>query len=129
YQDVAVPAIVAAARKAFANVRPLSVEFSGIDHFPNEMLVLWARPTDERVLKRIHRAIHGEIDPALCHEHYRPDRWQPHCTVAMKIPASAAERALAWAKATPAGFTLVFDVVDCVSFPPVEIINEVKLLP
>ncbi|SCB33027.1 2'-5' RNA ligase family protein [Rhizobium hainanense] len=127
YQDVAMPLLFAAAQKAFGNVPPLAVEFSGIGHFPNEMLVLWARPTDDRVLRQIHRVIHDEIDPALCHEHSRPDRWQPHCTIAMKIPASAAETALSWAKATPAKFTLTFDVVDCVSFPPVEIIREVKL--
>lgn len=129
YENVAASSLVAAAQRAFANVPPLRVEFSGIDHFPNEMLVLWARPSDDRVLRRIHRAVHDEIDPALCHEHSRPDRWQPHCTIAMKIPAGAAEQALVWAKATPAKFTLTFDVVDCISFPPIEIIREVKLLP
>ena len=127
YQDIALPSLFTAAQKAFAGVPPISVEFSGIGHFSNEMLVLWARPTDDRVLRRIQRVIHDEIDPALCHEHSRPDCWQPHCTVAMKIPTSAREEALAWAKATPAKFTLIFDAVDCVSFPPVEILQEVKL--
>ncbi len=129
YEDVAVSSLVAATQKAFANVPPLSIEFSGIDHFPNEMLVLWARPTNDHVLRRIHRTIHDEIDPALCHEHSRPDRWQPHCTIAMKIPANTAEEALRWAAATPAQFTLNFDVVDCIRFPPIEIIREVKLQP
>ncbi|GAC1041757.1 2'-5' RNA ligase family protein [Rhizobium sp. No.120] len=128
YEDIAVSSLVAVAQKAFAKVPPLSVEFSGIDHFPNEMLVLWARPTNDQALRRIHRAIHDEIDPALCHEHSRLDRWQPHCTIAMKIPSGAAGEALAWATATPAKFTLIFDVVDCVSFPPVESLQEVKLL-
>lgn len=129
YEDIAVSSLVAAAQKAFANAPPLSVEFSGIGHFPNEMLVLWARPVDDRVLRQIQRVIHDEIDPALCHEHSRPDHWQPHCTIAMKIPANAAEEALRWAGATPAQFTLTFDVVDCIRFPPIEIIREVKLLP
>ncbi|KAA1178299.1 2'-5' RNA ligase family protein [Rhizobium tropici] len=129
YEDIALSSLVAAAQKAFANLPPLSVEFSGIGHFPNEMLVLWARPADDRILRRIHRAIHDEIDPALCHEHSRPDRWQPHCTIAMKISASAAEQALTWAAAKEARFTLSFDAVDCLSFPPIEILGEVKLLP
>ncbi|MGV1759533.1 2'-5' RNA ligase family protein [Rhizobium sp. A22-96] len=129
YQDIDVPLLFATAQKAFGRTPPLSVEFSGIDHFPNDMLVLWARPADDRVLRHIHHAIHEEIDPALCHEHSRPDRWQPHCTIAMKIPASAAEQALEWAAGTEARFTLTFDAVDCISFPPVEILKEVKLLP
>ncbi|MFK0165800.1 2'-5' RNA ligase family protein [Rhizobium sp. NPDC090279] len=129
YQEIAVSSLFAAARKTFANMPPLTVEFSGIGHFPNEMLVLWARPTDDRVLREIHRAVHDEIDPVLCHEHSRPDRWQPHCTIAMKIPASSADQALTWAARTDARFTLTFDVVDCISFPPVEILKEVKLRP
>ncbi|TIX91900.1 2'-5' RNA ligase family protein [Rhizobium sp. P44RR-XXIV] len=129
YQDIDVPLLFATAQKAFGNTPPLLVEFSGIDHFPNDMLVLWARPADDRVLRQMHHAIHEEIDPALCHEHSRPDRWQPHCTIAMKIKASAAEQALEWAAGTEARFTLTFDAVDCISFPPVEILREVKLLP
>lgn len=129
YQDIDVPLLFATAQKAFGNTPPLSVEFSGIGHFPNDMLVLWARPADDHALRRIHHAIHEEIDPALCHEHSRPDRWQPHCTIAMKIPASAAEQALTWAAGTEARFTLTFDAVDCISFPPVEILREAKLLP
>ncbi len=129
YADVAPSLLFATAEKVFGAMPSLSIEFSGIDHFANETLVLWMRPTDDLILRDIHAAIHDEIDPALCHEHSRPDRWQPHCTIAMKIPANSRERALAWAKATPAKFALTFDVVDCISFPPVEILREVKLLP
>lgn len=129
YQDIDVPLLFATAQKAFGKTPLLSIEFSGIGHFPNDMLVLWARPADDRILRQIHRAIHDEIDPALCHEHSRPDHWQPHCTIAMKIPANSAEQALKWAATTPARFTLTFDAVDCISFPPVEILREVKLLP
>ncbi len=129
YADIAPSSLFAAAEKVFGEMRSFQVEFSGIGHFPNEMLVLWARPADDRILKNIHAAIHGEIDPVLCHEHSRPDRWVPHCTIAMKIPSSSAAAALKWVAATPARFTLTFDVVDCISFPPVEILREVKLLP
>jgi len=129
YQDIEMSSLVAAVQKIFGSMPPVSIEFSGIGHFPNEMLVLWGRPADDRALRKIHAAIHEEIDPALCHEHSRPDRWQPHCTIAMKIPASAADQALAWATSTSARFTLTFDAVDCISFPPVEILREVKLLP
>ncbi|MBB6482854.1 2'-5' RNA ligase family protein [Rhizobium lusitanum] len=129
YADIAPSLLFAAAEKVFGAMRSLPIEFSGIGHFPNEMLVLWARPADDRILKNIHAAIHDEIDPALCHEHSRPDRWVPHCTIAMKIPSGSADQALKWAAATPGRFTLTFNVVDCISFPPVEVLREVKLLP
>lgn len=129
YEDIAPATLLATARRVFGNMPPISVEFSGIGHFPNEMLVLWARPVDDGNLRRIHRAIHNDIDPALCHEHSRPDRWRPHCTIAMHIPAASTAEALEWAARTPARFTMTFDAVDCIRFPPVEIIEQVKLLP
>jgi len=129
YEDILPENLFATAQKVFGNMPAISIEFLDIDHFPNEMLVLWARPADDHVLRRIHRAIHDHIDPALCHVHSRPDHWQPHCTIAMSIPAASKTQALEWATQKRAPFTVTFDTVDCISFPPVEILEQVKLLP
>ena len=129
YEDILPTVLFATAQKVFGNMPAISIEFADIGHFLNEMLVLWARPADDRVLRQMHRAINDDIDPALCHEHYRPDHWQPHCTIAMSIPAASAAQALEWAARKRSGFTVTFDAVDCISFPPVEIIKQVELLP
>lgn len=129
YGGIAPERALKAVRKIFRDMPTLSVEFAGIHHFPNETLVLWARPVDDSALRRMHQAIHQEIDPMLCHEHYRPGHWRPHCTIAMDIPKEAATAALRWAAETPARFTVTFDAADCIGFPPVEILEEVKLLP
>ena len=129
YEDILPADLFATAQEVFANVPALSIEFSDIGHFPNETLVLWARPADDRVLRQMHRAVHDDIDPSLCHEHYRPDHWQPHCTIAMSIPAASTTQALEWAARKRLGFSVTFDAVDCLSFPPVKVIEQVKLLP
>ncbi|MBB5571585.1 MULTISPECIES: 2'-5' RNA ligase family protein [Rhizobium] len=129
YEDILPEHLCEAVAKAFHNIPAISVEFSGIRHFRNDVLVLWASPVDDSALRHAHHAIHQEIDPTLCDEHYRPDHWQPHCTIAMKIPMASAETALTWAAETPARFTVTFDAVDCVRFPPVEILSEIKLAP
>jgi len=129
YDNVRPEPPLQAVRKVFRGMPALSIEFSGIHHFTNELLVLWVRPVDDSALRHIHQALHREIDPLLCREHYRPARWQPHCTIAMHIPQTSAASALTWAAETPARFTIGFDVVDTLRFPPVEILEEVKLLP
>ncbi|MDL2402771.1 2'-5' RNA ligase family protein [Rhizobium mayense] len=129
YENISPDRLCKAVRKAFHDIPAISVEFSGIRHFRNDVLVLWARPVDDSLLRRSHQAIHQEIDPIQCHEHYRPDHWQPHCTIAMNVPRSSVEDALKWAAVTPARFTVTFDAVDCVRSPPVEILSEVKLAP
>jgi 2'-5' RNA ligase len=105
----------------------IPVTFSGIGYFQNEFLVLWARPVSNDRLLQLHAAVHREIDPALCREHYRPDRWVPHCTIAMKIPGSMFEPAITWASEIEAQFSVTFDALDIVRFAPVEVLSEVKL--
>ncbi|SCW53990.1 2'-5' RNA ligase superfamily protein [Rhizobium mongolense subsp. loessense] len=105
----------------------IPVTFSGIRYFQNEFLVLWARPVSNGRLLQLHAAVHSEIDPALCREHYRPDFWVPHCTIAMKIPGAMFEPAIKWASEKQAEFSVTFDALDIVRFAPVEILSEVKL--
>jgi 2'-5' RNA ligase len=114
-------------QKVFQDISAISVEFSGIRYFRNDLLVLWARPVDTVALQQVHQSIHRAIDPVLCHEHYQPGHWQPHCTIAMNIPMDSAAEALKWAAAAPARFSVTFDAADCVRFHPVEIVTEVKL--
>ena len=127
YEDISPARLHDAVRKVFHGSPAVSVEFSGIRHFSNDLLVLWTYPIDDGALRQIHQALHSEIDPMLCHHHYRPDHWRPHCTIAMNIPMASAEAALKWAAETPARFTVTFDVADSVRAHPVEILSEIKL--
>jgi 2'-5' RNA ligase len=88
---------------------PFRLTFTRLAFFENPQLVFWAAPEASELLSRAHAAIHRRIDPALCHEHYRPQRWTPHCTLATKVTALT-EQAIE-------PFDIVFDRADCVEFP------------
>ncbi|MDE1993995.1 MAG: 2'-5' RNA ligase family protein [Rhizobiaceae bacterium] len=127
YENINADRLRATLGTVFRGLPALPMEFSGIRHFDNEYLVLWASPVPSDALREAHESLHRQIDPILCHEHYRPGFWNPHCTLAMKIPAMSKEAALIWAAETPARFTVIFDVVDCVHAYPVEILHEIRL--
>ena len=113
--------------RAFGSQFEVSIDFSRISYFQNEFLVLWARPVVNDALLRMHAALHREIDSGICHEHYRPGNWVPHCTLATKVPQAKSAEALSWAKQSRKQFSVTFDTADCVRFPPVDVLTEVRL--
>jgi 2'-5' RNA ligase len=105
----------------------LRIEFKRIRWFEGSPLVLWVEPTCNEALSRIHSSISAAIDPAHCRPHYRPGMWTPHCTLGTRIADECRGDALAFARSFERRIEVLFDVVDCVAFPPVRIISERKL--
>ncbi|ANM17672.1 RNA ligase family protein [Rhizobium sp. N541] len=129
YQKLASDRLAEALKSVFRTRSTVTVNFSGIGYFDNEFLVLWARPIADDTLFQLHAALHQEIDPADCHEHYRPGSWVPHCTIAAKVPKAKSRAAIDWANENRMQFSVNFDAADCVRFPPVEILSEIALTP
>jgi 2'-5' RNA ligase len=123
----------ATAREAMQRVATaqtqLPIAFSRIRWFEGTPLVLWAEPSRDEALARMHAAISAAIDPARCRPHYRPDAWTPHCTLGMRIADARRDDAIAFAQSFEGNIEVLFDVVDCVAFPPVRVIAERKLPP
>ncbi|OAF07657.1 calmodulin [Bradyrhizobium centrolobii] len=115
--------------EAVAGQAQIGIEFRRIRWFEGSPLVLWAEPTANDILTRLHSSISAAIDPAYCRPHYRPEAWTPHCTLGMHISDERRDDALAFARSFDRKIEVLFDVVDCVAFPPVRIISERKLLP
>ena len=109
--------------------RPLKGEpafaltFERMAVFDTEPLVLWLSPSRDQRLIDAHARLHALVDPALCDPHYLPERWTPHLTVATAIAASQRDAALDFARRSFAPFTLTFDVAECVSWPPVRVLQ------
>ena len=107
----------------------LRIEFRRISWFVGPPLVLWAKPAADETLSRWHASISAAIDPAHCRPHYRPGAWTPHCTLGMRIAYAKSNEAMAFARSFDRSITVLFDVVDCVDFPPVRVVAERRLPP
>jgi hypothetical protein len=71
--------------------------------------------------------LRAAIDPAYCRPHYRPGRWTPHCTLGTRITEERHHEAIDFAGSFNRSMTVLFDVADCVVFPPVRVVAEQKL--
>jgi 2'-5' RNA ligase len=129
YDDVDESTACEAMRRAAMGQTQLRIAFSRIRWFERSPLVLWAEPARDETLARMHASISAAIDPARCHQHYRPDAWTPHCTLGMRIADARRDDAIAFAQSFEGNIEVLFDVVDCVAFPPVRVIAERKLPP
>lgn len=107
----------------------LRVEFRCIRWFEGPPLVLWMEPVDDAVLRRWHASISAAIDPAYCRLHYRPGHWAAHCTLGTRIIDGKRDDAIAFARSFSRKTTVLFDVADCVVFPPARVVAEHKLRP
>lgn len=115
--------------RAVQDETQLSVAFSRIRWFGGPPFVLWAEPTVDDTLIRWHASISANIDPVYCRPHYRPAAWTPHCTLGMRIADDRRDDAMAFARSFDRNITVLFDVIDCVIFPPVRVISEQRLPP
>ncbi|WP_026783406.1 2'-5' RNA ligase family protein [Pleomorphomonas koreensis] len=113
--------------EVFSSQDSLRVTFEGVRYFDNDLLVLWAKPCSNEALLNLHATLHSHIDPLACDEHYRVGRWVPHCSLATRVPQSAKSAAIKWAESKTLDFSVVFDLVDFVEFPPVVVHRELRL--
>jgi 2'-5' RNA ligase len=127
YDDIPPDRLRAVLRDVFAGAPALRLTFTRLRIF-DDPLVLWAEPSLSAALAAAHARVHARIDPPLCHPHYRPGTWVPHCTLGTGIPARHRGEAEAFAARPMPAFAVVFDVADCVSFPPVAVLDEQPLV-
>jgi 2'-5' RNA ligase len=106
----------------------LSVRFDALGYFrAPDAIVLWASPVLEQDVIEAHAAIHSTIDPNLCRVNYRPGCWVPHCSLATAVSVGREDEARSVAERQIDPFYVTFDAVDCVSFTPVEVLQERRL--
>jgi 2'-5' RNA ligase len=123
YDDVPADRLRSVLREAFAGSPALRITFTRLRFF-DDPLVIWADPSVSPDLAAAHARVHARVDPGLCRFHYRPGAWVPHCTLGTEILTASREDAIAFAGRPIRPFEVIFDVADCVSFPPVSILDE-----
>ncbi len=100
------------------------MRFNKLSYFEKPQLVVWAAPAWSRSLLNAHAAIHRQIDPFLCREHYQPGNWVPHSTLATEVSPSNNAAATALASQVIDPFEVVVDKADIVEFHPIRVIEE-----
>ena len=81
---------VAAPARALADVSyslPLDVDLHALGVFTRSRC--WLLPTVSVDLLRLHESVARTLDGRDVHRHYRPGAWQPHVTLAPRMPADA----------------------------------------
>jgi 2'-5' RNA ligase len=127
YERIDEARLLDALRRVFGGHDPFTLRFIRCALFQSPKLVVWADPEPCDRLARVHAAIHELIDPSLCHPHYQPGHWVPHCTLATDIADAARDEAVARVKAPLAPFSVTFGSADCVRFPPVTVLERASL--
>ncbi|WP_193171549.1 2'-5' RNA ligase family protein [Nisaea nitritireducens] len=108
-------------RSVFGGMSPIRLTFDRIRWFDTDPLVIWAAPSSPEELFAFHVALHRQRYFQSCRAHYRPESWVPHCTLAMDVAADNRQQAIELASRPITPFDVVFDAVDWVSFPPVDL--------
>lgn len=123
------PSLLRKGMEVFDGQAAISLNFTRVDFFDIEPLVLWLAPRQDQRLLDLHRRLHAALEPNAppCDSYYAPAQWKPHLTVAMAIPASRRSDALKLVSRSIGAFELTFDSVDCVSWPPVQVLHRLAL--
>jgi 2'-5' RNA ligase len=124
------PSVLRQGMAVFDGQAAVSLCFDRVDFFDVEPLVLWLAPRRDQRLLDLHRRLHAALESNAppCDPHYAPEQWKPHLTVAMAIPVSRRSDALKLVSRPFDAFELRFDSVDCVSWPPVQVLHRLALV-
>ena len=114
-------ALLGSLQRFAARLPSLPMRLAGLGLFPAERSVLWVAPAVGPELLAAHADLHQTVGVEM-NEHYRIDRWVPHCTLATDLeaaPVAAAVAVLAPLWRDASGWVRA---VDLVRFPPVEVL-------
>ncbi len=124
YQEIDLDLLKVALRKACMETAAVYLSFTSLRFFDGDPIVLWACPSPSPALIQLHAAVHACIDSAKCDPHYRPGAWIPHCTLGTQIEYVHRAEAIEFTTRSIEAFEVLFDVADCLTFPPVAVLEE-----
>lgn len=109
--------LIQSAEELAGTFRKRLIPLVSLSLFTGASPVLWLGPLVTSELLDDHRRLCERL-PWTNHDHYQPDQWFPHATVAAGMDVAAANAALS--KLLPVFETIVAmtDAVEVVSFPP-----------
>jgi len=127
YETVEPDLLCDALDQIFVELPALTLRFNRLNVFDGPSPILWVAPVASETLVLLSRKLHALIDPELCHHHYRPNTWRPHCTLGTDIRPEYADAARDFTRRRVSPFDVIFDRADCVAFLPVKILKSTDL--
>lgn len=100
----------------------LTLEFVRLRYFDGPSLVVWLEPEPHAALRVMQAGLVAAMGIEGCDPHYTPDGWVPHCSIALAVPPHRLDQVRALCAAEFKPFRVRFDRLECLEFPPVEII-------
>ena len=79
-------------------------------------------------MAELHDQVHQKVEFESCRRNYLPEIWMQHCSLAVAIDPARRSEVMAIVETEISPFEVVFDVIDCVRFHPVEVFCE-RTLP
>ncbi len=125
YNDIRLPDLFAGFESALDSLSRMTIRFESLGYFEApDAIIMWAAPILPKQLFAAHARIHSTIDPSICRKNYRPDVWVPHCSLATSIELDRKDEVLAIVDQSIEPVEVTFDVADCASFMPVNVLRE-----
>jgi 2'-5' RNA ligase len=105
-----------------ANIPSLPISLEGVALFAGASPALWLVPVANTALLSLHSHLHAALAQHVAHDHYQPDHWMPHVTLAEGLDHAGATNAIAAILPVFSPIKGRLDKIEIVCFPPVTVI-------
>jgi 2'-5' RNA ligase len=115
---------------AFCSARKrFSIALGFIGTFISDENVIFVAPNMTEELRQIHKDFHDSIGSVQMSvwEYYLPEKWQPHCTMALGIPESAYMEAFDTVRSSFKPLVVTIESIGLIKFRPVRHLHQSQL--
>lgn len=105
---------------------PFALRFGDVAMFIEPQPVIYLEPDHSSGLKALHERFFGLLGSTapFLSAHYRPEHWQPHCTIAMEFESELLDEAEAIVRNRFSPFNARCSSLQLVRFRPVEVLEH-----
>jgi 2'-5' RNA ligase len=109
--------------------QPISMEPTKIDSFHASPDVVFLGMKKDEKLMKLHADVYGVVERygLKCQEYYTPEKWIPHCTLAMEFDPKFTSAAIKKAASELINLHLFATSIGIVSFPPTKRLSNWEL--
>lgn len=108
------------------DAEPVTLHFGDVGMFIEPQPVIYLVPDPSSSLKALHERFFGllGVSAAYLSSYYRPEHWQPHCTIAMEFESDLLGEAEAIVRNRSSPFSARCSSLQLVRFRPVEVLDR-----